>query len=130
MAKKPVQKKKRPAKTAPTARAKKLPTMSGAAFIRQQPSGMTARQVVLEANKVGLNFSEGYVYTVRGQKTKRREREVANIPTLTPFPSSLPTLPMPSETDVSEVALRRIIANVGLARTKQVLDEMEKRFLG
>ena len=124
-----------------------------AAFIRSMPANMPAKEVVIEANKVGIKITEGHIYNLRSSSTKRpkspattitvsnggvsvkrgpgRPRKVLATVTASPvaaFPVAAlrATTAFPATAD--EASLRRAIAEVGLTRARAVFADVEAAF--
>jgi len=85
--------------------------------------GAKPRDVVAAAAAIGMHFTAVYVKRVRyltrkAAKQKRRPRRRASPPSIAEL----------RREERAEAALRRTIAEVGLARAREVLAEVERRF--
>ncbi|MBK6518556.1 MAG: hypothetical protein IPM79_24360 [Polyangiaceae bacterium] len=100
-----------------------------AEFIRSKPLGMPANQVVEEGAKQGLSMSANHVYAVRAEMRKKQR---GSAKTATPPPSVAPARAPATTTRPSnlEAQLRHAIAELGLARARAILAEIEKAFAG
>ena len=89
-------------------------------FVRSLDFGIPAGQVVALAQKQGLKLTPGFVYNIRssangkanGPKSGRQAKLVDYRP------------------GTPEALLRAAIAEVGLARARQILEEVEATFSG
>jgi hypothetical protein len=71
----------------------KKPTLSKSDFIRQQPSSLSAAEVVAKAKTAGLTFASVLVYKVRGRtKTKKPTTKMASA-MVTTAPTATSTKP-------------------------------------
>ena len=85
-------------------------------FVRSLDPSIPAGQVVVLAEKQGMKLTTGFVYNIRsGDNGKSNGR---NKPKLDARPGS------------PEAMLRVAIAEVGLARARQILEEVEATFAG
>ena len=85
-------------------------------FVRSLDPAIPAGQVVALAERQGIKLTTGFVYNIRsGANGKSNGR---HKPKLDPRPGS------------PEAMLRVAIAEVGLARARQILEEVEATFAG
>ncbi len=87
-------------------RPKKKPA-SKVAFVRALPETLTANEVSEKARQAGLKITPGYVYEIRSS-AKRRAKKAA-----------------PAATS-SDAAFRRLVLDLGIARAKTLLADVEK----
>jgi hypothetical protein len=92
-------------------------------FVRSLDRSLSAAEVVAMAQKKGLSLTPAFVYNIRSAegsrssrgRASRVSRRVAKDPVLTGSP---------------EAQLRAAIAQIGLVRARQILDEVEATFVG
>jgi len=98
-------------------------------FIRNQPSSMSAKDIVDAAAKQGIRISVNHVYNLRAAAKKQpgsgksgagstksaRGRAATGLATVAPG---------------LEAQLRSAIAQVGLRRAREIFDSVEKAFRG
>lgn len=90
-------------------------------FVRSLDRDLSAAEVVALAQKKGMHLTPAFVYNVRSAEARaRRERGAGKnggrgAPPLTGSP---------------EAQLRSAIAQIGLARARQILEEVEETFAG
>ncbi len=87
-------------------------------FVRSLDPGIPAGQVVALAEKQGLKLTTGFVYNIRSSSNGK----LNGRPRRTPLPEYKPGSP--------EAQLRAAIAEVGLAKARQILEEVEATFAG
>jgi hypothetical protein len=87
-------------------------------FVRSLDPALPAGQVVALAQQRGLKLTTGFVYNIRSTANGRANGAKARSPRAAPKPSS------------AESLLRAAIAEVGLARARQILEEVEATFAG
>ncbi len=111
--------KKITAKTAKT----KAPSAFGSKtkFILSFPSDTPAKEIVEKAKAEGVEFSEKYVYVVRSNAKIAAQRR-ATGGAVTPINSR------GRNASGLEAQLRKIIAELGLGRARQVFSEVEAAF--
>lgn len=97
-------------------------------FIRSQPADMPAKQVVEAAKQAGLTLSENLVYATRADAKKKAVKGSSRSAT----PKRKPGRPRASspKTNDLDAQLRSAIAEMGLARARQVFSEVEAAFAG
>lgn len=112
---------------APRARASKKPEFgSKTAFIKTQPSTMTAKEVVAAAKAQGITLSENLVYAARAGAKKggsKKARKGASKPGPKPKKAS-------KGSGSLEATLRNAIAELGLAASRRVFEEVTAAFQG
>lgn len=105
----------------------KAPHGSKSAFVRGLPRDLSAKEVVEKAAAAGMTLSIAQVYNIRstskpkGGKRGRRAQAA---------PARAAAAPSPAANANSEAQLRRLIAEVGLARARHVLAEVGAAFAG
>ncbi len=82
---------------------------SKVAYVRSLPESLSAREVSEQAKKVGLKITPGYVYEIRSSAKRKANGAV-----------SRPTVASP------DAAFRRMVIDLGLARAKALLLEVER----
>ena len=99
------------------------PTVNKSAFVRAQPSSMTANDVVAKAKAQGITMKAGLVYVIRSQakaragKTgKKRGRPAKAASTMTAMSASSGV----------ENLLRAAAAEIGLSRSLAMLTEQRE----
>jgi len=98
-------------------------------FIRDQPSNMSAKDIVDAAAKQGLRISVNHVYNLRAAAKKQpgagrssaTSSKSGRGRTATGVGAAAPGL---------EAQLRSAIAQVGLRRAREIFDSVEKAFRG
>lgn len=104
----------------PTKKTTAKPPMTKTDFVRTQ-CNVPAKDVVARAAKQGLKLTEKYVYVIRSQaKAKAAGKSRTTRVTFLGVANS----------GTDESTLRRAIAELGLTRARQVLDEVESTFGG
>jgi hypothetical protein len=99
---------------------------SKSAFVRNLPQELPAKEVVQKAKAEGMSLSIAQVYNIRS--TSKRKGTIKSTPR--PVVKSTAPVRAPVETSDSEARLRRLIAEVGLARSRAVLAEVGAAFAG
>ena len=79
-------------------------------FVRSLDRSIPAARVVELAHERGIKVTTGFVYNIRSNSAQRDPRRARPAP--------------------PEAALRDAIAQIGLARARQILDEVEATFAG
>jgi hypothetical protein len=116
--------------SAPKSSSKKPEFGAKSEFIRSQPTSMTAKEVVAAAAAKGIKLSENLVYAARA--SSRKKNGGASKKTKGPKPVGKKRGPKPKAGSGSkggsslEATLRNAIAQVGLARAREIFDEVEK----
>ena len=134
----PAKKAAAPKATAPAAPTSATP-VSKSAFIRSQPTSMPARDVVEAARAAGITMTTKFVYNVRGgakatEPTKKPSavKPVAaptkkpSAPKAAPKPKAAPVKAAPTGGSDQVVAFRRLVLGLGITRSRQLLDELER----
>jgi hypothetical protein len=95
-------------------------------FVRSLDPSIPAAEVVAMAEKRGLKLTTGLVYNIRSASNASlrgsRARLAGNKP-LAKWRNGSPD-------DNAEAALRAAIAQIGLSRARQILEEVEETFAG
>ena len=94
-------------------------------FVRSLDPSIPAAEVVAMAEKRGLKLTTGLVYNIRsasnaslrGSRARLAQKPVAKWRNGTPD-------------DSAEAQLRAAIAQIGLSRARQILEEVEETFAG
>ena len=91
-------------------------------FVRSLDPTIPAAEVVALAEKRGLKLTTGLVYNIRSASNAsvRGSR----------LPFSPPRARITGQGDPAEAQLRAAIAQIGLARARQILEEVEDTFAG
>lgn len=99
-----------------------------AEFIRSQPDQLSAREIVEAAKKRGLQITVNHVYNIRAAKRTQlaaerpKKRRGSPVSPHSNFTSH--------RRDAGEIALRRAIAEIGLARAREIFDSVAAVFDG
>ena len=109
-----------PVKPAPTTRAA---PPSKASFIRSLSASASVKDVVAAAAKRGWKIKERYVYEVRAATKHKRPEPAALRGGAGPHPQATPS----SAGSASETTFRKLVLDLGLARSKALLGEVEKK---
>ena len=97
---------------------------SKTAFILGLPHSMPAAEVVARAKKAGMKLSDKYVYNIRSaHRTGKKQYSSMQRRSAAPRAESIRRAAPAPQDDVHE--LRRLIAETGLIRARQVLAELE-----
>lgn len=92
-------------------------------FVRSLDRNLSAAEVVALAEKKGLHLTRAFVYNIRSAETRsRRARGGAKNGRRAGADAPLSGSP--------EAQLRSAIAQIGLARARQILEEVEDTFAG
>ncbi len=96
-------------------------------FVRSLDPSIPAAEVVAMAEKRGLKLTTGLVYNIRSASNASlrgsRARLAANKQPLAKWRNGNPD-------DNAEALLRAAIAQIGLSRARQILEEVEETFAG
>ena len=82
-------------------------------FVRSLDPGIAASQVVALGEKQGIKLTTGFVYNIRSGANGRNKAKLPEAKRGSP-----------------EARLRQALAEVGLARARQILEEVEATFAG
>jgi hypothetical protein len=93
-------------------------------FVRSLDRSLSAADVVALAEKKGLRLTPAFVYNIRSAEAKR-----APAPRSANRQSRRPATNGASSSS-PEALLRAAIAQIGLARARQILEEVEETFAG
>ncbi len=103
-------------------------------FIRLQPKHMTAKAVVEAGKAMGLIFSDGLVYAVRGASKKSgggsAKATLKKTAAKAKRGNGRSAAGSSGESSTLESDLRRCIAELGLARARAIFSEVERAFAG
>lgn len=109
---------------------------SKSAFVRSQPLGMSAKDVVAAAKKEHMKLSIAQVYNIRSTTKLKgkpmggvKAKAVRSAPAAS-AKSSKSSNGSSAVVDMAEAQLRRLIADVGLARSRQIVSEVSATFAG
>lgn len=89
-------------------------------FVRSLDRAIPAAQVVAMAEQRGLKLTASFVYNVRSSYSGKTARAV---------PLKKPTVAT-QRVESAEAVLRHAIAQIGLAKAREILDEVEATFAG
>lgn len=87
-------------------------------FVRSLDRSLSAAEVIALAEKKGLRLTPAFVYNIRSAEAARGGRAVRPGKNGSALKGS------------AEAQLRAAIAQIGLARARQILDEVERTFAG
>ena len=111
--------KKTPAKKATAKRARRGEGgVNKSAFIREQPTTMSAKDVVQAAAKQGIELTEGFVYNVRSNAKVKGARKAA--------PAGRAKSRGPSGGS-DETNFRQLVVALGTSRAKTLVAEVEAK---
>jgi hypothetical protein len=93
-------------------------------FVRSLDRSLSAAEVVALAQKRGLRLTPAFVYNIRSAESSRSSpsRRAGRASKVAVKDSRLSGSP--------EALLRAAIAQIGLVRARQILDEVEETFVG
>lgn len=92
-------------------------------FVRSLDRSLSAAEVVALGEKKGLRLTAAFVYNIRSADTRQREAQGKKKAGRRPAANGV-------STGSPEALLRAAIAQIGLARARQILDEVEDTFAG
>jgi hypothetical protein len=93
-------------------------------FVRSLDRSLSAADVVALAEKKGLRLTPAFVYNIRSAEAKRTPApRSASKPSRRPAINGAPSA-------APEALLRAAIAQIGLVRARQILEEVEQTFAG
>jgi|SRR6185503_1875532 len=90
-------------------------------FVRSLDRSLSAAEVIALAEKKGLRLTAAFVYNIRSAQAAQHARVTPARPVKNGS-AALKQTP--------EAQLRAAIAQIGLARARQILDEVERTFAG
>jgi hypothetical protein len=93
-------------------------------FVRSLDRSLSAAQVVALAEKKGLRLTPAFVYNIRSAEASRSPQARSAGRASRRVSKDLPLSGSP------EAQLRAAIAQIGLVRARQILDEVEETFAG
>ena len=88
-------------------------------FVRSLDRGIPAAEVVALAERRGMKLTAGFVYNIRSSANGK-----------TPGSGSLRKRKTITKIENAEQVLRAAIAQIGLAKARDILDEVEETFAG
>jgi len=94
-------------------------------FVRSLDRSLSAAEVVALAEKKGLRLTPAFVYNIRSAAAARAPQVRASVKG--PRNKPLKAAPLGGS---PEAQLRAAIAQIGLVRARQILDEVEATFAG
>lgn len=94
-------------------------------FVRSLDPSIPAAEVVALAEKRGLKLTTGLVYNIRSASNASLRGSRAQF-----APKVAARARVSSQSEPAEVQLRAAIAQIGLARARQILEEVEDTFAG
>jgi hypothetical protein len=89
-------------------------------FVRSLDRSIPAAQVVVMAEERGLKLTPGFVYNIRSSASGKVGRDVA----------AARKQKTAAKVESAEVVLRSAIAQIGLAKAREILEEVEATFAG
>lgn len=89
------------------------------AFVRSLDPSIPAAEVVALAEKKGIKLTTGLVYNIRSAANAQKNSAKAKTKVRTEYKPGSP-----------EARLRAAIAEIGLAKARQILEEVEATFAG
>ncbi len=92
-------------------------------FVRSLDRSLSAAEVVALAEKRGLRLTPAFVYNIRSA-----EARTSRVRQATKSSRRAPRSPSPASSP--EAQLRAAIAQIGLARAREILEEVEDTFAG
>jgi hypothetical protein len=95
-------------------------------FVLRRPK-LSAQEVVAAAKEQGIPLTAGHVYNIRSQARRRNAEGKPSRAGASTLPRRKPGRPPAAPKDL-EAQLRNAIAQVGLARAREVLEEVERAF--
>jgi hypothetical protein len=101
------------------------PWGSKSAFVRSLPKTVSAKDVVKQANEQGMKLSIAQVYNIRSTAKLKKRAGGKGAPAAV---STGRRGPRPKSD--AEAQLRKLVAEVGLGRARQVLAEVSAAFGG
>lgn len=102
----------------PKKKSSKKPFGSKSGFVRGLPKDMPAKEVVSKAKAEGMTLSVAQVYNIRSTaKLKKRAGVTKRAPVAAPRAAG-----------GAEAQLRKLIAEVGLSRAREVMAEVSAAF--
>jgi hypothetical protein len=96
-------------------------------FVRSLDRSLSAAEVIALAQKKGMTLSPAFVYNIRSADSNRNQasaRASKRAPRAAKATSKAPLRGAP------EAQLRAAIAQIGLARAREILEEVEETFAG
>ena len=102
--------------------------LTKAAFVRSLPDTMPAKDVVAQGVSAGLEYSEKYDYNTRSSaRVKPAARAAApRAAAVKAAPAAVSHAPAASGGS-SEAAFRKLVLDLGIARAKSLLSEVESK---
>ena len=103
-----------------------------AGFVRSLPDTMPAKDVVAQGAAAGLEFSEKYVYNTRSSARIKPARVSAPRAVVKAAPVARVAAPVTvsggsSPAVASESAFRKLVLDLGIARSKSLLSDVESK---
>lgn len=120
-----------PAPAAKTASPSAKTAATKADFVRTMPRSMPAKEVVATAKAAGVQITEKYVYNVRSDS--KTGKAAVKKPSPTAKAVAKPATPVkatPVSTGGNETQLRKLVLALGVVRSRQLLDELERGLAG
>lgn len=93
-------------------------------FVRSLDRSLSAAEVVALAEKKGLRLTPAFVYNIRSAQSARSQPARGGRSARRPIAKEAPLSGSP------EAQLRAAIAQIGLVRAREILDEVEQTFAG
>jgi hypothetical protein len=92
-------------------------------FVRSLDRDLSAAEVIALAEKKGLKLTPAFVYNIRSAEAARTQAKAR-------APKAVRRTVRAPLTGSAEAQLRAAIAQIGLARARQILEEVEDTFAG
>src|SRR5689334_24707194 len=96
-------------------------TVNKSQFVREQPTSMTAKQVVSKAQDAGISLSEKYVYNIRA-KANSRKRTPGRRPGRPPKAAKLAAANSGLEARLVDIALE-----IGIGKAEALLSRLRSK---
>jgi len=103
------------------------PWGSKSAFVRSLPKNISAKDVVKKASEQGMKLSIAQVYNIRST-AKLKKRAGGKTPSAGAAPAR--GVARGGRNSDAEAQLRKLVAEIGLSRARQVLAEVSAAFGG
>ena len=109
-------------------------TYSGtkAQFIRSQPKGTSAQEVVDKAKALGMVLTRGHVYAVKSatKKARRLAKSEGGVQRQTAATRAPRVIPSAGANRGAESQLRKAIADIGIVRATEILESVRSSIMG
>jgi hypothetical protein len=106
---------------------------SKSAFVRSLPKTVSAKDVVKQASEAGMKLSVAQVYNIRST-AKLKKKAVSKTPREATAPGAVARAAKSSSpagnVSSADGQLRKLVAEVGLVRARQIMAEVSAAFAG